>query len=198
VTEFREGLATVIAAPFLWISILVFAFINVTDAGPRNIALPFLIHDHLGLEVAALGLVTSAFSLGSVLGAVILGRSRRLRRRGPLAYGAVGLCGLMIVGYGLAPNLGVLAGLATIYGMSFATGGLVWTNTLQAMVPPERLGRVSSIDALGSFVLMPVGFALAGALTDALGPARVFLIGGGATACLALLALLHPAIRRLD
>jgi MFS family permease len=196
--DLREGLATVLAAPFLWISILVFAFINVTDAGPRNIALPFLIHDHLGLEVEALGLVTSAFSLGSVLGAVLLGRARRIRRRGPLAYGAIGLCGLMVVGYGLAPNLVTLGAAAMIYGMSFATGGLVWTNTLQSMVPPERLGRVSSIDALGSFVLMPAGFALAGWLTDSIGPARVFVLGGAATMGLALLGLLHPAVRKLD
>jgi MFS family permease len=198
VTEFREGLATVMAAPFLWISILVFAFINVTNAGPRNIALPFLIHDHLGLEVESLGLVTSAFSPGSVLGAVLLGRMRRLRRKGPLAHGAVGLCGLMTVGYGLAPNLVVLAGLAMIYGMFFAIGGLVWTNTLQAMVPPERLGRVSSIDALGSFVLMPAGFALAGRLTDTIGPAQVFVLGGAATIGLAVLGLLHPGVRKLD
>jgi hypothetical protein len=94
--------------------------------------------------------------------------------------------------------LGVLAGLAMIYGMSFAVGGLVWTNTLQAMVPPERLGRVSSIDALGSFVLMPAGFALAGRLTDVLGPAQVFILGGVATIGLVVLGLLHPAIRRLD
>jgi MFS family permease len=198
VTEFREGLATVMAAPFLWISILVFAFINVTDAGPRNIALPFLIHDHLGLEVEALGLVTSAFSLGSVFGAILLGRARRLRRRGPLAYAAIAQCGLMIVGYGLAPNLGVLAGFAMIYGMSFAIGGLVWTNTLQSMVPAERLGRVSSIDALGSFVLMPAGLALAGRLTDTIGPAQVFVLGGAATIGLAVLGLLHPGVRKLD
>jgi MFS family permease len=196
--DFRQGLATVLAAPFLWISILVFAFINVTDAGPRNIALPFLIHDHLGLEVEALGFVASAFSLGSVLGAVLLGRPRRIRRRGPLAYGAIGLCGLMIIGYGLAPNLAVLVVLATVYGASFATGGLVWTHTLQSMVPPERLGRVSSIDALGSFVLMPAGFALAGLLTDSLGPAAVFRIGGAATVALSLLGLLHPGVRKLD
>jgi hypothetical protein len=76
--------------------------------------------------------------------------------------------------------------------------GTVALFSFAPMVPPERLGRVSSIDALGSFVLMPVGFALAGRLTDALGPAQVFLLGGGATVGLALLTLLHPAIRRLD
>ena len=196
--DLREGLATVLAAPFLWVSILVFAFINVTDAGPRNIALPFLIHDHLGLDVGALGLVASAFSLGSVGGAVVLGRMRRIRRRGPLAYGGIALGGLMILCYGLAPSLPFLVGAAFVYGVAFSIAGLIWTNTLQSMVPPEKLGRVSSIDALGSFVLMPAGFALAGWLTDAIGPAQVFLLGGASTVGLALLGFLHPAIRKLD
>jgi MFS family permease len=194
----REGLAAVVAEPFLWVSILVFAFINVTDAGPRNIALPFLIHDRLGLEVEALGFVVSAFSLGSVVGAVGLGRLRRIRHRGPTAYGAIALCGLMIMAYGVAPSLPVLIAAAFVYGVSFSIGGLIWINTLQSMVPPDKLGRVSSIDALGSFVLMPAGFALAGLLTDTLGPANVFLLGGAATLGLAALGFLHPAIRRLD
>jgi MFS family permease len=196
--EMREGLAAVLAEPFLWVSILVFAFTNVTDAGPRNIALPFLIHDRLGLEVEALGFVVSAFSLGSVVGAVGLGRLRRIPRRGPIAYGAIALCGLMIMAYGVAPSLPVLIAAAFVYGVSFSIGGLIWINTLQSMVPPDKLGRVSSIDALGSFVLMPAGFALAGLLTDTLGPANVFLLGGAATLGLAALGFLHPAVRRLD
>jgi MFS transporter, DHA3 family, tetracycline resistance protein len=196
--DMRDGLRTVLASPWLWVSILVFAFINVTESGPRNVALPFLIHDHLGLDVKALGFVASLFSIGSIIGAILLGRVKRLRRRGLLAYGAVILCGLMIVTYGLAPNLTVLLVAAFIYGVSFSAITLVWTNTLQEMVPQEKLGRVSSIDALGSFVLMPVGFALAGVLTDRIGPVLVFIIGGCATIGLALLALLHPGVRRLD
>ena len=87
---------------------------------------------------------------------------------------------------------------AFVYGVCFSAVGLVWTNTLQEMVPPAKLGRVSSIDALGSFVLMPAGFATAGWLTDSIGPVRVFLLGGGATIALALLGVLHPGVRRLD
>jgi MFS family permease len=194
----RDGLRTVLASPWLWVSILAFAFLNVTDAGPRNIALPFLIHDHLGLDVKALGLVASVFSIGSITGAVVLGRVKRLRRRGRLMYGAAALGGLMIALYGLAPNLAVLLGAAFIYGVSFSAVALIWTNTLQEMVPQEKLGRVSSIDALGSFVLMPVGFALAGLMTDRIGPALVFVIGGSATVALALLSYLHPGVRALD
>ena len=197
-SDLRAGLRTVAASPWLWMSILVFAGVNVTEAGPRNIALPFLIHDHLGLNVEALGLVASVFSIGSITGAVVLGRARKLRRRGLLMYGATALGGLTVVLYGLAPNLGVLLGVALIYGVTWSSVSLVWANTLQEMVPQEQLGRVSSIDALGSFVLMPVGFALAGVLTDRIGPALVFVIGGIATMALALLGYLHPGVRKLD
>ncbi len=196
--DLREGWRIVLASPWLWVTILVYAFINVTDSGPRNIALPFLIHDHLGLQVAALGMVASSFSIGSVTGAVVLGRLKRIRRRALLLYGSAVVGGLMIVGYGLSPNLVVMLAAAFVYGLSFSAIALVWTNTLQEMVPPDMLGRVSSIDALGSFVLMPVGFALAGWLTDKIGPVQVFILGGSSTVALALLAYLHPGVRRVD
>jgi DHA3 family tetracycline resistance protein-like MFS transporter len=66
------------------------------------------------------------------------------------------------------------------------------------MVPGDMLGRVSSIDALGSFVLLPIGLALAGWGTDRLGAPTVFLIGGLGIILIVLLALSHPAIRDLD
>ena len=43
---------------------------------------------------------------------------------------------------------------------------------------------------------MPMGFALAGVLTDTIGPVLVFVIGGSSTVALALLAYLHPACGR--
>jgi len=57
---------------------------------------------------------------------------------------------------------------------------------------------VYSIDALGSFVLLPIGFSLSGWATDRFGAPTVFLVGGLATMGLALLGLLHPAIRKLN
>jgi MFS family permease len=198
VGDLREGWKIVLSSPWLWVTILVYAFINVTDSGPRNIALPFLIHDHLGLQVEALGIVASSFSIGSVLGAIVLGRMKRIRHRGTVMYSGVVLGGLMIVAYGLSPNLIVMLVAAFIYGVSFSAIALIWTNTLQEMVPPDKLGRVSSIDALGSFVLMPIGFALAGWLTDKIGPVQVFVIGGSSTVVLALLAYMHPGVRKLD
>jgi MFS family permease len=106
--------------------------------------------------------------------------------------------GLMLVLFGLMPSLPGLMAAAFIFGVGISIGGLVWTNTLQEMVPQERLGRVSSIDALGSFVFLPVGFAFAGILADRIGSVNVFLLGGTVVALLAGAMLFVPSIQRLD
>jgi len=196
--DLRDGLAEVGSRTWLWLSIAFFGLVNIFDAGPRNVALPFLVHDHLGLEVGALGAVTSAIAVGSVAAAIFLGRYHRLRRRGLLLYGSEIVMGLMLVLFGLMPSLPGLMAAAFIFGVGISIGGLVWTNTLQEMVPQERLGRVSSIDALGSFVFLPVGFAFAGILADRIGSANVFLLGGTVVALLAGAMLFVPSIQRLD
>jgi DHA3 family tetracycline resistance protein-like MFS transporter len=187
----------VLGFPWLWVTISIAALLNVTVSGPLSVALPFLVKDKLHQDASTLGLISSAFSVGSVLTALWLGRYHRLRRRGLVAYLAWLMGGLMIAAYGLLPLPGILVA-ALMMGSAIMVFGLVWTNSLQELVPGEMLGRVSSIDNLGSFVLLPVGYALAGLLTDKIGPSWVFIGGGLATAWLAGMGLLHPGIRNLD
>jgi MFS family permease len=61
-----------------------------------------------------------------------------------------------------------------------------------------NLGRVASIDALGSFGLLPIGLALAGWATERVGPPTVFVASGLFTALVMVAALAHPAIRGMD
>lgn len=85
-----------------------------------------------------------------------------------------------------------------LYGFCFNIFGLIWTNTIQEMVPHDKLGRVWAIDSLGSWVLLPIGYALAGWGTDLLGAPTVFTIGGIGTILMTLIGLSQPAIRNLD
>ncbi|GLV55107.1 hypothetical protein KDH_19540 [Dictyobacter sp. S3.2.2.5] len=85
-----------------------------------------------------------------------------------------------------------------IQGVAFACLGLAWTSSLQEFVPPDLLGRVSSIDMLVSSGLLPIGYGLAGIAADHLGAAPVFLLGGAIAAAIIALGLLHPAIRAVD
>lgn len=196
--DVREGISTVLHSPWLWITITIAALLNITRAGPINIALPFLVENVLHADVRVLGLVYSMFSLGAVIGALWLGRATKIRRRGLIAYGAWFVSGVTTLMLGL--QIGVIGVLlsALIGGVAAVMFDLIWINSLQECVPRAMLGRVSSIDFLGSFVLLPVGWAVVGWATDVIGAPLIFVIGGALTAALAVLGLAHPAIRRLD
>ncbi len=196
--DLREGFATVLASPWLWVTILVLSLTNVTLAGPYSIAMPFLVKDSLKADVGTLGLLYAVFPMGYVLGGVWLGRYARIRRRGLVMYLSTALAALMLALFGLLPPIWVLLAAALINGAALEAGHLVWTNALQSMVPNEQLGRVVSIDSLGSFGLLPIGLAVAGWATQRIGPPAVFIIGGLVTALVALAALAHPAIRQFD
>ncbi|MBA3946337.1 MAG: MFS transporter [Herpetosiphonaceae bacterium] len=193
-----EGLTTVLQSPWLWVTIVLFALVNVTLAGPLGVALPLLIKKTLRSGVDLLGVFSSLSALGAVLTAVVLGRKTRVHHRGVWAYGATMVGGIMLSMTGLSVGLGGLLLAAFVLGATTTTFGLIWTTTLQEMVPRDVLGRVSSVDQLGSFALLPIGYALAGWMTDRLGPPLVLVIGGVMTTGLIALGLLHPAIRRLD
>jgi len=196
--DLRQGWNAVIAVPWIWIAILFYGFVNITEASPRNVAMPFLIKDDLRAGIGLYGLLGSADSLGFALGAIVLGQFARLRRRGWLLYGSTIVVGAILLPFAWKLAIPVLIACMFVHGVCFAVGGLIWTHSLQEMVPPKLLGRVSSIDALGSFVLLPIGFAVAGWATELLGAPMVFLIGGFGTMLLAVLPLFHPAIRNLD
>ena len=197
-TDLLEGFRLVMHIPWIWITILLFGFINIVEAGPRAVALPFLIKNDLGADVELLGLFGSAASLGYVAGMIWLGQYVRLHRRGLLAYFSIVVTGVTMLPFAFKLPVPILTVSMFISGISFAVFALIWTHTLQEIVPGEMLGRVYSIDALGSFVLLPIGFALAGWATELLGAPTVFLIGSISIIVLVLLGLLHPAIRNLD
>jgi DHA3 family tetracycline resistance protein-like MFS transporter len=197
-TDLNEGLRTVFGTPWLWISIALFSLLNITAATPVNVGLPFLVNDTLHLDVSSLGLLYSLAAVGSLLGSVWLGRKSQIRRRGLFGYGLIVLAGVATLSLGLPLGLAVLGGLMVVRGLAFSGFGLIWTNLVQELVPGELLGRVTSVDYLGSFGLLPIGYALSGWAIDAFGVQAVLVAGGGLTALVTLVGMLHPAIRRLD
>jgi DHA3 family tetracycline resistance protein-like MFS transporter len=196
--DLHQGFKTVIASPWLWITILVAAFANLVIAAPMGVTVPFFVNQHLGLDVDALGLLLSMFSVGSILGAIWLGRLHKIHRRGISTYLCwIGGCAMLAL-VGLSNSLIPAAAGMFLAGVGFSIGGLLWVNVLQELVPTHLLGRVSSIDQLGSFVLIPIGYGLAGWLTDAIGPSLVLFLGGISAALVGMLGLLHPKVRQLD
>ena len=196
--DVREGFQTIIAAPILWISIIVFAFTNITLAGPFSVGMPFLVKDHLGGDEKLLGLLYGIFPIGYAVSSLILGGVTRLRYRGIVFYICSAIAGLGLGVFGLNLPLWALIVAALINGAALEVCGLIWINILQQLVPQEKLGRVSSVDTLGSFVLLPLGYAFTGWLVDRVDVAMIFISAGIVSAVVSLIPLLHPSIRKLD
>lgn len=196
--DLLDGFRLVKTIPWIWITILLFGFVNIMEASPRAVAMPFLIKENLGADVTLLGVLGSAASLGFVIGMIWLGQYARLQRRGLLAYLSVVGCGAALLPFAFKLPIPILVAAMFVSGISTSVFALIWTHTLQEMVPGQLLGRVYSIDALGSFVLLPIGFSISGWATDRFGAPTVFLIGGLGTITLAILGLVHPAIHKLD
>jgi DHA3 family tetracycline resistance protein-like MFS transporter len=196
--DLREGFATVLGSTWLWMAIGIAGVSNITLVGPLEAVMPLLVREHLHGDVGLFGLIGTLEAVGSVAAAVWLGRRATLHRRGVVMYGSWIVLALCILAFGLP--IGVAgAALASIgIGITNTTLNLIWTNSLQTLVPGGLLGRVSSIDYLGSAGLIPLGYAVAGVAADRIGPAQVFVAGGACGAVIISLALLNPVIRRFD
>ncbi|MEJ7761672.1 MAG: MFS transporter [Thermomicrobiales bacterium] len=193
-----EGFRTVRQRPWLWVTIVIAGVSNVTLAAPMAAALPLLVREEFGDSARVYGLLSSLLAAGAVVTAVWLGRMPGFRCRGPLTYGFWIGAALAMAALGLPVPLAIAGVAMALYGVMETGLGLVWLNAVQSLVPRDRLGRVYSIDALGSAALLPVGFAVVGVLADRFGAAPVFLAGGLTSAAIIAAGLLHPGVRGLD
>ncbi|MGZ3679276.1 MAG: MFS transporter [Ktedonobacterales bacterium] len=196
--DVRDGLLIVLRSPWLWITIAVAGVSNITLSGPLEAALPLLVSRSLHANVGVYSLLNTLSALGAALAAVAVGQAAKLRRRGVVTYGAWLVAGVALSFMGLPIGVVGVGVAILVCGAAFATLELVWANTLQEMVSPTQLGRVSSIDALGSYGLLPVGYGLAGLAADHIGPAPTFVVGGAISVIVIALGLLHPGVRKLD
>ena len=196
--DLKEGFRTVMRSSWLWVTILVAALLNVTQGGPYIVGLPFLVKDNLHGDAGALGLAYSMFAVGSVLATLLIGRAGSVPRRGLIAYGALIVSGLMTFAFGVSGSLVIILLISLVLGAAISVFTLIWTHLLQDLIPRDVLGRVVSIDNLGSYAFLPLSYGITGWATDRFGVAVVFLIGGLLTTALPVLGLSQASIRRLN
>ena len=198
IRDLQDGLKMVIKSPWLWITIAIASLCNITQGGPYIVGLPFLVKDKLHADASSLGLVYSMFAIGSVGATLAISRFAIIHRRGLVAYSALIISGLMTLAFGVSGSLMGIFLFSLVLGAMISIFTLIWVNLMQDLVPREMLGRVVSIDNLGSYAFLPLSYGITGWATDRFGAAAVFIIGGAATAALPVLGLAHRAVRRLD
>lgn len=145
----------------------------------------------------AWALILSSLSAGSFVGGLV---ALRVRPRRPFvaAFAAYLLlavpCGLLALH---VPAAAVAAG-ALFAGAGLIFGNTVWETTLQQQVTPVALSRVTAYDWLGSLALQPLGFALVGPVSGALGTEATLWFAAAALVMTPALVLALPSVRGLE
>jgi predicted neutral ceramidase superfamily lipid hydrolase len=171
--ELREGWDAFRSRSWLWGIVVQFAFDNAATVGVWSVLGPIVAKDELG-GAAAWGLIVAAQAAGFIFGNAVTFRYRpsRMLLVTTLAIFPTALPILL-----LAPPapVVVIAASALVSGVGVELFGVLWDVTMQQEISSEQLSRVYSYDALGSFIVIPLGAAVAGPVADAIGTAETLV-----------------------
>jgi MFS family permease len=196
VHELREGWRDFWSRTWLWGIVMQFGILNAAESGAVNVLGPNVAKHHLG-GPAGWGLILTAQTVGLILSGLLLLRWRPRRLLLVATFGAFGIALPCLALAGPLPLLAVLL-FAFAAGCSMEIFGVLWGTALQQEIPQERLSRVSSYDALGSWVLMPLGFAIAGPIAAAIGDRATFLGAAAIVIVASTLVLFSRDVRTLE
>jgi MFS family permease len=146
-----------------------------------------------------LGLLYAAPAVGSLLATMTSGWVGRVHRHGLAIAVAAAVWGAAIVGFGLAPNLGLaLAALALAGGADMVSG--IFRMTMWNQTIPDRLrGRLAGIEQV-SYSSGPLLGNLEAGVVASLAGVRASVVSGGVLCVVGvvLAAIALPAFRRYD
>ncbi len=112
------------------------------------------------------GMVLSAGGIGLIVGGLLMGLLSRSRRLIVWIILAQGLTGIAMVIGGFVTALPVLAGVLALAFLAFPIEEASSTTILQRKVPPELLGRVSSVRNMMSMSAPPLAMVIAAPLAE--------------------------------
>ncbi|HEY6470138.1 MAG TPA: MFS transporter [Candidatus Dormibacteraeota bacterium] len=193
--ELREGWSEFRSRTWLWAIVLQFAFVNTAYAGTLFVLVPLRARESYG-GAGAYGLLIAVFSVGSLAGGALMLRAHPRR---PLLIATLGILAFIpeVVFLAIGAPLPAVLVAAFIGGIGIEVFGVLWVTTMQREIPPDRLSRVSSYDALGSLVFTPVGLAVAAPVAIAVGLSGAFWIAALIIAAPTLLVLGAGDVRRM-
>ena len=191
--ELRDGWAEVRSRTWLWVLIAQFCVVMAAWYGGFQVLGPVVARQHLG-GAASWGAITASESCGLIAGGLV---SLRFSPRRPMLFCVLTGASVAFSPLVLALALPLPAVCATTFIMGVATEVMMvlWMVALARAIPSDKLARVSSYDAFGSLMAMPLGALAAGPVSAAIGVARTQFGAAGLIAAVSLLCLIPRDIR---
>jgi MFS family permease len=195
IRDLREGWQEFTSRRWLWTIVAQFTVVCAVYAAAVTVLGPLVAHSRLD-GARSWGFIVAAYGAGAIAGGLVM---IRFRPRRILLAAVLSIPAYSVLLFALAVPLPVPLDMAAavLAGGCLELFSVSWLTTMQQEVPPERLSRVSSYDALGNYALTPAGTAIAGPLASAFGTTAVLAAGGALMVLLPALVLLVPEVRHL-
>lgn len=178
-SEIGEGLRALVQTPLLTTLAVSMGVIVVAGAIEQTIAILYLTRT-LGLDPAAIGIISACGGIGSLAGAMVAARVAR-----QIGVGAtiIGGAGVSTAGMALVPAAGlvdvafpVLIAGQILFGVGYSLFGITQSSLRQRITPLHLLGRVTAARRFVIFCMAPVGAGLGGILGTRIGLAPTLAV----------------------
>lgn len=172
--ELRAGWREFTSHSWLWSTVAIFGVSNMFFVGCFAVLGPEIANAEYN-GAATWAVILSAGGVGAVLGSLV---AIKLRPSRPLLVSVLAPLPLVLqlVGLALEWPVWLIAGAAVFGGIGLSVHLTLWFTVFQREIPEQAQSRVSSYDALASFVLIPVGMALAAPTAVAIGVEETLLL----------------------
>ena len=195
----KDGLRYAWGHPLIRALLFFVAVIEFSFVGPSTVGLATMARNRFGAQggATALGWMLSSFGGGMLLGMLVAGSIRALRRRGRLVIEVMLLLGFGLALVGFATQVMWASVMLTLIGLGGGLANIIILALLQSKTDKRMLGRVMGLMMFAISVLEPLSYALAGVVADV--NLTIVFVGGGAVILLtSLISVASPALRKAD
>ena len=189
-----EGMRYIVEHRVVRWLLVVFAIIFLLTVAPSFIT-PLMVARTYGTEVWMVTVLEVAFSVGMILGGILVSTVlARLSRMGLILFASFGFA-VFTIALGLSPNLWVFYGFMFAFGLLVPLFSAPFMTLVQETVEPGMHGRVFSYVGIVMALATPIGMTIFGPLADVVSVQLLLVAGGAATIVVILVAVLLPSGR---
>lgn len=167
---------------------------------PTSALFPLMSMSYFGGTSTHASIVEVVFSIGLLVGALVLGKWGGTKNRVNTIIGSYSLMCLCLLVSGLLPRNGfiIFAVCTWVMGVSGPFYWGMFTPILQSNFEAKYLGRVMSLTTSMRVICSPIGLGISGVFAEAFGVEKWFLVAGGILLLATIICASVQTIRNCD
>jgi len=176
IKEFKLGIKTIKVIPGL-VTLIFYSMLLNFLIRPMDTLMPYYINVIHGGSATHLAIVLVFFQCGMIGGALITSIKKTWNNKLRVIFGSViiAMIGYAIMAFAPAGDFLIIGMGGVTMGLSLPIINSLYQTIMQTVVPPDKMGRVISMDHSLSMSISPIGTLISGPLAEMLGVGNLFL-----------------------